>query len=52
LSLPKLHHLKLNLKAQQVSKVNLTLILNVLVMLNISGVKGLDIKLQSVQTKE
>jgi len=35
-----------------IPKVNLKLNLNVPVMLNVSGVKDMDIMLQSVQTRE
>jgi hypothetical protein len=35
-----------------VPRVNLKLNLNVLVMLNVSGVRDVDIMLQSVQTRE
>jgi hypothetical protein len=35
-----------------VPKVNLKLNLNILVMLNVSGVRDMDIMLQSVQTRE
>jgi hypothetical protein len=41
LSLPKLH-LKLRLKPLRVSKVNLTLKINILMMLNVSSVRDLD----------
>jgi hypothetical protein len=51
LSLPKSNHLKLRLKPLRV-KENLTLNLNILVMLNVSGVRNLDITLQSVQIRE
>jgi hypothetical protein len=47
LSLPKSNHLKLRLKPLWGSKVNLTLNLNILVMLNVLGVKSMDITLPS-----
>lgn len=40
LSLPNSNNLKLKLKPLRVTKVNMTLNLNVLMMINISGVRG------------
>ena len=46
------NHQKLKLMSLLVPKVNLKLNLNVLVMLNVLGVRDMDIMLQSVQTRE
>jgi hypothetical protein len=51
-SLLELNHQRLKLMSLLVPKVNLKLNLNIHVMLNVSGVKDMDIMLQSVQTKE
>jgi len=51
LSLLKLNYLKLKRKPLQVSNVNLNLNQNILKMLNVLVVRGLDITLQGVQIK-
>jgi hypothetical protein len=52
LFLPEPKHQRLKLISLLVPKVNMKLNLNVLVMLNVSGVKDMDIMLQNVQTRE
>jgi hypothetical protein len=52
LFLLELNHQRLKLMFLPMPKVNLKLNLNVHVMLNVSGVKDMDIMLQSVQTRE
>jgi len=52
LFLLELNYQRLKLMFLLIPKVNLKLNLNVPMMLNVSGVKDMDIMLQSVQTRE
>jgi hypothetical protein len=52
LFLLELNHQRLKLMSLLMPKVHLKLNLNVPVMLNVSGVRGMDILLQTVQTRE